>query len=383
MHHILRIFTLLALLSGLLTNLDAAAQSDDPPTTYTDPQSGVRYSVTRYAPADFPVGLAFSPDGRLFYNEKLTGRVRVILPDGTTQPEPVAEFEVDGLQERGLLGIELDPAFHENETLWVVYTAAGNARDWPANTLARLQLEDNIATQTDIFFSLPITTGFLLHNGGNVRFDADGHLYLSIGDYGEAANAQDLETPQGAIHRFSVDEDSLTLTVPEDNPFPDSSVYAYGFRNPWDFAFDPLSGQIWVTENGPSCDDELNLVLEGFNYGWGEDYECVGKDFIAGVPNYMPPMLSFDPTIGISGITFYESDVIPQWQNDLFFCDWVNGDLQRVVIDETRSRVQQHYALDLGDVTCKIGLTTGPDGALYFGTVGDGEGWIYRLEATS
>ncbi|MFW5691105.1 MAG: PQQ-dependent sugar dehydrogenase, partial [Chloroflexota bacterium] len=131
--------------------------------------------------------------------------------------------------------------------------------------------------------------------------------------------------------------------------------------------------------NGPSCDDEINLVLPGFNYGWDVDYPCYGLDLIPGMADYMPPLLSFTPTVGISGIIFYDHDAIPEWENDLFFCNWTFGELYRAELDETRSQVDAVHLVDLGDASCKIDITVGPEGGLYFGSVGEGNGYIYRL----
>lgn len=345
--------------------------------TFYDQPSGVRYTVDVYVPANFPVGLSFAPDGRLFYNEKITGNVRVVNIDGETQPEPVVNLPTDALVERGMLGIEVDPNFEENHYVWVVHTALGTARDWPSNKLIRFREDDGIAQDVTEILSLPIETGELLHNGGNVHFDAEGLLYISFGDYGVAANAQDISTMQGGIHRFEVNGDELIPA--EGNPFEGNSLWAYGFRNPFDFDFDPITGNIITTENGPDCDDEINMVLPGFNYGWGEDYECLGMGFPLDIDLYMPPILSFTPTIAPTGVIVYNNPAIPEWQGDIFYCAWNTGELTRVILNETRSSVLETHIIDLGDASCKLDITVGPDGGLYFGSIGDDAGWIYRL----
>ncbi|MCU0475729.1 MAG: PQQ-dependent sugar dehydrogenase, partial [Anaerolineae bacterium] len=71
---------------------------------------GVAYTVEKLLDADYPVALAFAPDGRLFYTEKVSGNVRVVSPEGVLQAEPVISLPVDSLAERGLLGIAIDPA---------------------------------------------------------------------------------------------------------------------------------------------------------------------------------------------------------------------------------------------------------------------------------
>ena len=273
--------------------------------------------------------------------------------------------------------ITLDPGYASNRQVWLYYTAAGTAREYPANKVVRFRFEDGSAHDLVEMLSTPIDSGYLVHNGGGLQFDADGYLYVGIGDYGDPARPQDLEIPHGKIHRFAVVDDRLI--VPEDNPFPGSSIFAYGLRNPFDYAFDPLSGRLFGTENGDNCDDEINLILPGFNYGYREDYQCAGRRYITGLGSYLPPLLSYTPTIAPVGITFYDHPTIPEWRNDLFFCSWNTGDLHHVRLSAGRNRVVFDRLLDLGDVTCRIDVTVSPDGALYFGTINEDGGAIYRL----
>lgn len=358
----------------LLSLLPLRAQT----TILTDEASDASYIVEEYSVANFPVGMIFAPDGRLFYNEKTTGNVRVIDAEGNLQQDPVITLPTNALQERGMLGIALSPTFEDDNLMYVVHTLEGTNQDFPANRLVRFTVDaDNIAGDVQELWRLPIENGLLLHNGGNIHFDAEGYLYLSIGDYGEAANSQNLETPQGAIHRFEVTQTGI-IPAP-DNPFEDSSIYAYGFRNPFDFTFDPLTNNLFSTESGPNCDDEVNLVLAGFNYGWDEDYDCAGLDFISGLTLYAPPLLSYTPPIAPTGIMVYDGEAFPQWRGDLFFCDWNNGDLHRVTLNEARSSIVSDAVLDLGGAQCRIDLVADAAGNLYFGTVGEGGGAIMRL----
>jgi glucose/arabinose dehydrogenase len=358
-------FVLLLSLACLITS---AAFAQDP--------DSVSYTVERVILANYPVALAYAPDGRLFYTEKTTGSVRVISADGVLQPEPVIHLPTTANRERGMLGIALDPNYAENGYIWVFHTAEGTARDYPANNVVRFHEIDGVGSDPRIMLSVPITNGEVEHNGGNLHFDDDGLLYVSFGDYREPANSQDLTVMPGKIHRFAVVNDAL-VPAP-DNPFPDSSVYAYGLRNSFDFTFDPLSGRIFATENGQDCDDEINIILPGLNYGAGEDYECVGTALLDD-PLYMPPLLSFTPTIAPTGIVVYDHPAIPQWRGQLFYCAWNTGTLTRVLLNVGRTQVEETYLVDLQGAQCRIDLEVSPDGALYFTTVGEEGGAIYRL----
>jgi glucose/arabinose dehydrogenase len=341
-----------------------------------DPNEPVDYTVEQVLPANYPVALAFAPDGRLFYTEKVTGNVRLVSPDGTLQPEPVINLPTTANVERGMLGIALDPNYTENGFIWVYHTAEGSATDYPANEIVRFHEENGVGSDPVVMLSVPITNGEVEHNGGNIHFDSEGYLYVSIGDYREPANSQNMDVYPGKLHRFAVENDQL-VPAP-DNPFADSSIYAYGLRNSFDFTFDPTSGHIFATENGQACDDEINVIIAGFNYGAGEDYECVGTDLLDD-PLYMPPLLSFTPTIAPTGIVIYDNAAIPQWNGQLFYCAWVTGDLTRAILSRSRTAITETHTVDLQGAQCRIDVEVSPDGALYFTTVGEEGGAIYRL----
>lgn len=339
----------------------------------------VDYIVEQVIAANYPVALAFAPDGRLFYTEKTTGNVRVISADGELQREPVIHLPTTANRERGMLGIALDPDYADNGYIWVYHTAEGTARDYPSNRVVRFQEIDGVGSNPVVMLDVPIENGSLEHNGGNLHFDSEGYLYVSIGDYREAANSQDLTTMQGKIHRFAVVDDAL-VPAPG-NPYPDSSIYALGLRNPFDFTFDPISGSLLATENGQDCDDEVNLILPGFNYGAGENYECVGLDGEVDVPLYVPPLLSWTPTIAPTGIVVYNHSAVPEWYGNVFFCAWNAGaeSMWRAEMNEARNAIQIVYSMNLQGASCRIDIAVSLDGALYFTSVGEDGGAIYRL----
>ncbi len=368
-----RLFPTIVLLIFVI-GLTLSAQ-DDSPIIRT--QGDVAYTVQRVSNANYPVALAFAPDGRLFYTEKNTGNVRVITVDGERLPDPVITLDTSGVAERGMFGIAFDPDYAENGHIWVAHISAPTARDLPENRIIRFTETDNVGTDAEVMFATPLTNNALIHHGGNLHFDEDGYLYYSIGDNEIAAHSQDLTTPQGAIHRFEVTDGGLT--TPADNPITDSTIYAYGLRNSFDFAFDPGSRRIYATENGQHCDDEINLILPGFQYGAGANYECGATSPDSDPMTYLPPLLTWEPTIAPTGILVYDHEAIPDWQGDIFFCTWNEAQIVRAILDESRTQIIETQALDIGDATCRIDIALGPEGGLYFTTVGGDEGVIYRL----
>src|SRR5205085_2071075 len=228
------------------------------------------------------------PQGRLFYTEKDTGNVR-LFANGVVQPNPVITFQVNNFNERGLLGITIDPNFSQNHYIYVYYTCLLGA-DCPSmeNRVARFVESNGVGSNPTTIFTSPQTAGN--HNGGNIHFGPDGKLYISIGDNADAGNAQDVTVKNGKMHRINPDG-----SIPADNPvFTQTgavpSLYAMGLRNSFDFTFDPLTpGRIFASENGPGCDDELNRIQAGYNYGWRANYPCDDNN-PSPVYNTIPPL---------------------------------------------------------------------------------------------
>jgi uncharacterized repeat protein (TIGR01451 family) len=269
-----------------------------------------------------PTGLAFLGPGDLLVTEKSTGRVQRIV-NGVNQG-PVLTLPVNFAVERGLLGIALHPHFADNGLVYLYWTCRGPAAGSecedgpPTGDIARVPLLGNRvdrfvwdgarllfdshlirlrafqadADQTGIF-NQPLRGN---HNGGKLSFGSDGKLYILIGDNGRRGWMQNITTgtlPDGRDDQFGGPEpDNAHLTgvilrlnddgsTPEDKPFFGvghqrsgevganiQKVFAYGIRNSFGMAFDPMSGQLWTEENGDDSFTEINRVEAGFNGGW-------------------------------------------------------------------------------------------------------------------
>jgi glucose/arabinose dehydrogenase len=316
-----------------------------------------------------PVAFAFAPDGRLFFTEKESGRLRVIV-DGVLLPAPVLTLPVAVLGEQGLIGVAIDPEFEQNHAIWVSYTLRESENNGlKANQIARFVEQNNVATDVATVLTLPNETESDRHNIGNIAFGSDGMLYVAVGDDSMSATAQMLGDPRGKILRF---DPTSPLTAPEDNPFYDGEgpnydpIYAYGLRNSFDFAFDPLidGNRIIATENGPDCDDELNLILPGHNYGWAPDHICSEEQLRDPAINTIDPLLYWAPTTAPAGITVYTGDDFPEWYGDVFFCSFQDGLLHHLKLNPTRDGFVSHSSIN--GMFCQVDVFNGPDGGLYF-----------------
>ena len=318
------------------------------------------------------VAMAFDPTGRLFFTEK-SGNVRLIV-NGNLVSTPVISFDVDTCSERGLLGIALDPAFSTNRYVYVFYTAkSGSLCGDTRNKVVRFTEVNGVGRNPVRIFSSP-AVGAGNHNGGNIHFGPDGKLYISVGDDSNPATSQNLSSKNGKIHRINPDG-----SIPTDNPFYNQpgavkSIYAYGLRNSFDFDFDPVTRVLFASENGPQCDDEVNRILPGYNYGWRPNYPCGDNDTTY---NTIPPVIRWTPTNAPTGITFYRRGL----RKPLFMCSYNDGNLHRLQLSSDRKQITEDRIVPLpSGVRCNEEVETGPDGALYFVSGGGyTSATLYRL----
>lgn len=288
-----------------------------------------------------PVALTHAGDERFFAAEQ-AGQVRVIV-DGRVLSEPFLDvsdrISTDG-SERGLLGLAFHPDYAVNGWFYVVFTdPAGDT------VLARYQVDPANPNQAD-----PASETVILyqeqpygnHNGGPLLFGPDGYFYVGLGDGGAVGdpfdNAQDPNTLLGAILRLDVDG-AFPYAVPPDNPFVAQAnkrgeVWLLGFRNPWHFSFDRLTGDLYVTDVGQDGWEEVNFVPAGagggLNYGWPirEGYECYEADTCQAKGLQMPVM-AYDHSEGcaIIGGYVYRGTQFPELAGNYFYSDFCRGSI--------------------------------------------------------
>tara|TARA_B100000029_G_scaffold284343_1_gene278090 strand:- start:208 stop:771 length:564 start_codon:yes stop_codon:yes gene_type:complete len=162
-------------------------------------------------------------------------------------------------------------------------------------------------------------------------------------------------------------------TVPADNPFigqeeVEPSVYSYGHRNPQGMIFDKTTGNLWLTEHGPQGGDEVNLVLEGANYGWpvvgyGVNYGSGSAIHAATMrEGWENPRHIWVPSIGTSGLMMYDGDQFPAWRGDLFAGGLTGEILVRISLDGDVVTGVENLVQRLGRVR---DVRQGPDGFIY------------------
>jgi glucose/arabinose dehydrogenase len=290
-----------------------------------------------------------------------------LFANGVLQTEPVITFRVDSFNERGLLGIAVDPNFNDNHFVYVYYSCAGGADcASPENRVARFVERDGVGANPTIIFRSPVSAPAGQHNGGNIHFGPDGKLYITIGDDAVPANAQDVTNVHGKLHRINPDGSMPTDNPPFAAPGALPSLYALGLRNSFDFTFDPVTpGRIFASENGPGCEDELNRIEGGYNYGWRPDYPC---DAANPDPAYntIAPLWSSGARCctAPTGITVYTGNAIPDWRNALFMANYQGSELYHFYLNADRTAITGVNAVQR--VFATIDIENAPDGTLWY-----------------
>jgi hypothetical protein len=257
-----------------------------------------------------PVFVAHAGDGsrRLFALEQ-EGIVRVVQSDqstGTVFLDIRTKVTADG--EQGLLGLAFHPQYSNNGRFFVFYTRAEDGALVIAEYL--VSADRNAAGPFEkVLLTIPHPT-YGNHNGGMLAFGPDGYLYIGVGDGGggndEDNNAQNVDVLLGKILRIDVDRpgDDAAYSSPADNPFVDApgrdEIFALGFRNPWRFSFDRVTGTQWVGDVGQGEREEIDApILKGGNYGWRiyEGLRCttLGPS-LCNPSDYIDPLLDYSHT---------------------------------------------------------------------------------------
>lgn len=237
-----------------------------------------------------PWSIVLSKDGRVFFTERI-GTIRMLNANGTLAHDPVGYIRVDQVGEGGLLGIDLHPNFTSNHKIYIYHTYSNSSGIYN-RVMLLVENENKIVDSQIILDGIP---GGRFHDGGRLKFGPDNKLYISTGDAGFAELSQNKSSLAGKILRINDDG-----TIPIDNPFPGSAIYAYGFRNVQGLTWHPETRELYASDHGATGNDEINVVRAGSNYGWPYE-ECSNEG------KYTAPVICFNPSIAPSGIAIPNS----------------------------------------------------------------------------
>jgi len=381
---------------------------------------------TVYQGLELPTGIAFLGRNDFLVSEVLKGTVQRIV-NGQKLTQPLIDLDV--AQREGLLGIAVQKniskvqAGHGNESTYVFlyFTAKKDNGKALGNVLYRYDLVNNKLVNPKLLLELP--AGFE-HNGGKILIGPDKYLYIAVGELknktslsherNKALNNQSkyANEPDGRGGILRIDQNGQPIGAHGilGDKEPLNKYYAYGIRNIFGIGFDPVTGKLWDTENGPDFGDEINLVEPGFNSGWrmvqgiwtiaeGEKKAGLASenpdtlvDF-NGKGKYSTPEFTWNKTVGPTALKFMTTDKLgKEYENDMFVAEANNGRIYHFKLSQNRTALFLQGPLkdkladtdnELDNVTFAQGfglitdLEIGPDGYLY--VLSHDQGRVYRI----
>lgn len=364
-----------------------------------------------------PIAIEFlspSDPSRFLIIEKDTGQVKLVENGSVTAT--LIDLPVNYASERGLLGITLDPNFATNNFVYLYYTLSSTGSDtnvqtnWTDNRVVRYRFTGTALVEPFTVVTFPrdlSQNNGPNHDGGIILFGPDGKLYgvtgdLNRGTFGNPRIEQNTGSTSaagvGGVFRLNSNG-----TIPSDNPFFSHSsslikqLFAYGIRNSFGMAFDPSTGKLWISENGPDKYDEINVVERGFNSGWrkimGPDSRDATYTENGNTPYnasdlvmltnayYDDPKFSWLTPLGVAAIGFVHSPrfntgtrgnmIVGESNFSRLYMLPVNddrdgfnltGDLADLVADSSTERNLLTWGTSFGVIT---DIKVGPDGYLY------------------
>src|SRR6478752_8149565 len=360
-------FTLLSFSNNRSFAQYAVASTSPSGPTVNDP--ALKVQIVFPTAGKGTTSMAFLAPNDILVLNKNTGKINRIV-NGKLLPNPVLDVAVANYIERGLLGIAVAPNLTPDSKRYVYlyYTQAGNdttdgdeflgLAPPKGNMVYRYEWTNNQLINPKLLMELPAmpgSTGRSDHNGGKVAIGPDGNIYAVIGEVGgHQTMAQNVKNgPQadgtGGILRVTPNGQSVPNSPFENEP-PLSNYFAYGIRNSFGITFDPVTGNLWDTENGPNYGDEINLVNPGFNSGWkiiqGFAKEShlghghINHSSLVNMSNnaqYSDTKFEWEDPIGPTALVFLSSDKLgPQYKDDLFVGDINNGNIYHFKLNENR-----------------------------------------------
>ena len=317
--------------------------------------------------------------------QKSDGQVRLIR-DGVLQEKPVLDVNVDFIGEKGMLGIT-----SVGSSVYLYFTEADeDGGESIGNRIYKYEWDGNSLINPILLKELPSNVS---HNGGAMVAGLDGKVFAVIGDtlqYGLLQN-KPIEWLEGAD--LEIKDNGVIFQLETEKPY-----YAMGIRNSFGLAVDPVTGNLWATENGDDEFDEINLIPEKFNSGWIVVMGPASESDLVNIPGYEDytygdPKFSWEKNVAPTGIDFAKFNEITSYDNSLFVGDCNNGNIYKFELNENRDGfvfereflqdtvVNADESLDEIIVGTGFGCVTdverGPDGFLYI--VSLSEGTIYRI----
>ena len=316
----MRKFNLLAVTIFVFSYCCSSCKSNVQPTLNAVPATDTMRTLL--TGLNFPWEILWGKDDHIWLTER-GGRISKINPANGVVVFTATIPGVVSNGEGGLLGMVQHPGFLTNGLFYVVhnYNTGGNYRE----KLVQFKFENGaIQPVINLLENIPASS---IHNGSRlwITNDATPYIFMTTGDASNQPSAQNTTSFSGKVLRFNLDG-----TIPADNPYAASPVYSFGHRNQQGLVV--ANGKMYASEHGPNLEDEVNIIEKNRNYGWPSvNGPCdeAGEITFCTANNVKPPIWSSgSSTIAVCGMDYYNSSLIPAWQNSLLMCTLKDASLR-------------------------------------------------------
>lgn len=348
---------LMILLQGTACGKNNSVNQDADPsdTSTTTPLKILRSNLS------YPWEILWGYDDHIWLTER-AGKISKLNPSDGSTVFSAGIDEVEARGEGGLLGMAQDPDFLNNGFLYVVYNYIKNGNY--TEKLVRLKFDNNALTQPHTLIDdIPASN---IHNGSRlwITEGSNGKIFMSTGDAANSANAQAAGSRSGKILRINKDG-----SIPADNPIAGNLLWSFGHRNPQGMVM--VNNILFTAEHGPDVEDEVNIVQKGKNYGWPQvNGPCNGSEtsFCSANGVVEPIWSTGGSTFALSGMDYYDHDLIPEWKNCLLVASLKNTTLYVLHLNDQRTAISSSEEYFNGQFGRLRDICISPSGTVYICT---------------
>ena len=319
---------------------------------------------------NFPWEILWAPDNFIWMTER-GGKISRVNPATGAVSVVFTINEVVSTGEGGLLGMTLHPNFSSTPHVFVVYDY-DNGSGYKEKIVRYTYNGTSLSSPVTIIDNINASN---IHNGSRLAISPDLKLFISTGDATNQGLPQNISSVNGKILRLNLDG-----SIPSDNPVPGNPYWSYGHRNPQGLVY--ANNTLYSSEHGPTTDDEINIIEKGKNYGWPDVRGFCDESSEQNFCNshiIKQPLKVWTPTAAVSGMDYYNKDLIPQWKNSLLVVALKNARLYQLRLDNAHSAITETNEF----LTNKYGrmrdLCISPEGKVYICTSNGGNDKIIAI----
>lgn len=315
-----------------------------------------------------PWELIWGPDNKIWFTQR-NGFIKRLDPKTGSIHTLLKIVDSHQFTSSGTLGMVLHPKFPDEPYLYVIYTYLNENSIMEKCVRYTYDVQDDTLVEPFPILN-ELSTGVATYGARILCFD--NYLFISSG-HGVTPNGyrklvNDTIDEGGYVFRLNLDG-----TIPHDNPWEGSPVFAFGFRNPQGLAVS-AAGNLYVSDHGPSESDEINIVVSGGSYGWPyvrgacDDRPFENEKFNCDLLNTVEPVFEWTPTIAPCGLEYYNNDLIPTWNNSLILLTLKESDLRVLKLSEDGTKIINESIYLDGTYGRLRDLCVSPDGRIFIST---------------